>query len=305
MSTSTSVVNGVLIYILAFSALFFFLIVFFMIYFVIRYRKSRNPVPVEVRSSGILEVIWVLVPTLFALTMFLYGLTGFQFLRNAPADSILVKVHARQWSWLFEYGNGKKSPDLVAPLGKDVRCELTSDDVIHGFYVPAFRIQQDVVPGIKTQAWFNATTTGSYDILCSQYCGLKHSNMRALLIVVPPDQFNRWLKGENIQFPGKVQSANMPRGQMLLLERGCLSCHSLDGGIMTGPTFKGLIGSKVRVKTAGKKRIITADENYIKDSIINPGSDIVDGFPNIMSSGRNILSDEEIEEIIEYMKGLK
>ncbi len=305
MSTSTSVVNGALIYILAFSVLFLFLIVFFMIYFAIRYRKSRNPVPVEVRSSNILEAIWVIVPTLLALTMFLYGLTGFRFLRSTPADSILVKVHARQWSWLFEYNNGKKSPDLVVPLGKDVRCDLTSDDVIHGFYVPAFRIQQDVVPGIKTQAWFNAVTTGSYDILCSQYCGLRHSDMRALLIVVPPDQFDSWLKGGNISLPGKVQTASMPDEQKLLIERGCMSCHSIDGSRMSGPTFLNLYGSKVRVRTAGKERTITADSNYIKESIINPGADIVDGYPNIMPPGKDILSDKEINEIIEYLKKLK
>jgi len=166
MATSTSVVNGALYYIVALSFLLFFLIVFFMIYFLIRYRKSRNPVPTEIPGNWKIEMIWVVVPTLIVMTMFLYGLTGFKFLRSVPGDSIPITVNARQWSWLFEYQNGKKSPDLVVPLGKDIRCDLVSADVIHGFYVPAFRIQMDTFPGIKTHVWFKATTAGSYDILC-------------------------------------------------------------------------------------------------------------------------------------------
>jgi cytochrome c oxidase subunit II len=305
MALSTSVVNGVLFYILAFTALLFFLIVFFMVLFLVRYRKSRNPVPVELKENNLIEAVWVIVPTLLALTMFLYGLTGFNFLRNAPKDSLIVKVHSRQWSWLFEYANGKKSPDLVVPLGKDIKCELTSADVIHGFYVPSFHIQQDALPGITTYAWFKATETGSHYILCSQYCGLKHSLMLANLIVVSPEQFYGWLSGKIVQFTGKSMLEGMPAGERLLYERGCISCNSLEGGSMAGPTLKGLFGSTVSVKTSGQVRTITADEVYIKNSILNPGADITEGFPNIMPSGRDVLSDKEIGEIIQYLKKLK
>jgi len=151
MATSTGIVDGALIYILALSVLLLFLIIFFMIYFLVRYRKSRNPVPSELPQSALLEVLWVVVPTLLVTTMFVYGLTGFRFLRSAPAGSLSVKVHARQWSWLFEYDDGRKSPDLIVPLGQNVRCELTSADVIHGFYIPAFRIQQVHGPGIDRE----------------------------------------------------------------------------------------------------------------------------------------------------------
>jgi cytochrome c oxidase subunit II len=214
-------------------------------------------------------------------------------------------VHSRQWSWIFEYENHRKSPDLVVPMGKNIRCFLVSDDVIHGFYIPAFRIQQDTVPGIKTQVWFNATTTGNYDILCAQYCGLRHSSMLARLIVVQPDKFDAWMKGENINFPDKFQSEEMPVGEKLLFERGCISCHSLGGGLMAGPTFKGIYGSTSRVKTAGRMRDVTVDDKYLIDSIINPGLDVVDGFPNTMPSGRDVLTDQEINEIIAYLKTLK
>jgi cytochrome c oxidase subunit 2 len=305
MATSTSVVNGAFIYILAFSFLLLFLIVFFMLFFLVRYRASRNPVAEELPESNLIEVIWVVVPTLLALTMFLYGLTGFQFLRKAPSGSYVIKVHSRQWSWIFEYPGGKKSADMVVPLGKNIKCELMSSDVIHGFYVPAFRIQQNTVPGIKTFVWFKATSTGSYYILCSQYCGLKHSLMMAKLIVVPPDQFDKWLRGEKIQLPEKESALNLPTGESLLLERGCVACHSLEGGAMVGPTFKGLLGSQVRVKTSGRVRVVMADENYIRQSVLSPSADIVDGYPNTMPSGRDILTDKEIQEIIQYLKTLQ
>jgi cytochrome c oxidase subunit II len=306
MSTSTVVVNGSLIYILAFAALLFFLIVFFMIYFLIRYRHARNPVPSEFTGkTGFLEAGFITASLILVLTMFVYGLTGFNFLRNTPSNSLVVKVNARQWSWLFEYQNQKKSPVLVVPLGKNIKCDLSSADVIHGFYIPAFHIQQDTMPGLATQAWFRATTTGSYDIFCSQYCGLRHSEMTTKLIVVTQNQFDEWVSGETIAFPGESASRERSEGEKLLSNRGCLSCHSLGGEKMVGPTFKGLFGSKVRVITNGKTREVVADENYVRASITNPGADIADGYANIMPSGRDILTDDEINDIIDYLRTLR
>jgi cytochrome c oxidase subunit II len=305
MSTSTGIVNEALIYILAISALLLFLITFFMIYFAVRYRKSRNPVPVELHESRLIEAIWIIVPTLLVTTMFVYGLTGFLFLRAVPADSIAVKVHARQWSWLFEYDDGKKSPDLVVPLGKNVSCELISADVIHGFYIPSFRIQQDAVPGLRSRVWFNASTLGSSYILCSQYCGRMHSAMIANLYVVPQDQYEAWRKGKHIQFSGNNLLADMPAGQALLFERGCISCHSLTGTPMVGPSLKGVFGSSVPVMSGGVQRQVTADSAYIRESILNPAADVVVGFPNTMPPGRAVLSDQEIGEIVKYLKVLR
>ncbi len=305
MATSTQIINGPLIYILAFSALLFFINIFLMIFFLVRYRRSKHPVAQELKNSWLLEAAWVIVPTFFVITMFIYGLTSFSFLRKAPPDSIVIKVNARQWSWLFIYGNGKKSPDLVIPAGKDIKLVLTSADVIHGFYVPAFRIQQDTVPGIKTEVWFNATTLGNYDIYCAQYCGLKHSSMLAKLYVTSQDQYESWLKGGKVQFSGKIETAQMIPGQNLLIERGCISCHTFEGQSALGPTFKGLYGSRVKVITNGVVHDVTADDTYIRDSIVTPGKDIVAGYRNSMPSGRDVLSDSEIKKIIEYLKTIK
>jgi cytochrome c oxidase subunit II len=305
VSTSTVVVNGALIYILAFTALLFFLIIFFMIYFLVRYRKSRNPVPENIKGNNLLEALWVIVPTLLAMTFFIYGLTGFNFLRTVPAGSLKIKVHARQWSWLFEYSNGKKSPELIVPIGRNIECDLDTADVIHGFYVPAFRVQQDIIPLIPTRVWFNAIETGSYDIFCSQYCGLKHSAMTAKLIAVIPEQFDSWLAGKNINIAVSSLPASMPAGQRLILERGCASCHSLDGSRLAGPTFKSLYGSTVDVVSEGVQKRVTADTNYIRESILSPGKDVVAGYPNIMPSGKDILSDKEINEIINTIQKMK
>jgi cytochrome c oxidase subunit 2 len=305
MSTSAVVVNGSLIYILAIAVLCFILILFFMVYFLVRYRHARNPVPEEIPGNPILETIWVVVPTIIMLTMFYYGLTGFNFLRRSPANSLNVKVHSRQWSWLFEYENGKKSPDLVIPLGRNIRCELTSDDVIHGFYIPAFRIQQDALPGFKTAVWFNSTATGTYDILCSQYCGLHHSAMLAKLVVVTPDDFDEWLAGKSPALPGRAQKRGMPAGYDLFTQRGCLSCHSIEGVPMTGPPLNGIFGRKVRVITDGKLREITADEEYLMKHIMEPGKDVAEGYPNIMPSGTNVMSKQEISEVVKYLESLK
>src|SRR4030043_1063759 len=189
---SGEVVDQVFFYSLAITIFLFGLITFLMVYFVIRYRKKRNPQPVDLHENIWLEIIWTVVPTLLVLTMFYYGLTGFNFLKKVPVEAMKVKVIARQWSWLFEYENGVKSPELKVPVGKPVKLSLTSQDVIHGFYAPAFRIKQDVVPGMTNTLWFQPTEVGIFDVFCTQYCGLQHANMVTKIVVLPIEEFNQW-----------------------------------------------------------------------------------------------------------------
>jgi cytochrome c oxidase subunit 2 len=198
-ATTIGAVDESLYYIAAVAFLLFFGIVFFLVYFAVRYRASRNPVPTEMHGNNMLEILWVVLPTLVALSMFLYGLTGYNFLRHSPAGALEVTVHARQWSWSFEYPDGKRTPELVVPAGRDVKLTVTSDDVIHGFYLPGYRIQVDAVPGMKTYAWFKASRIGVFDILCTVYCGVDHSGMLAKLHVLAQADYDGWLAGAKLQ----------------------------------------------------------------------------------------------------------
>jgi len=298
---SGEVVDRVFLYILVVTVFLLSLITFLMVYFVIRYQKRRNPQPVDIHENIWLEIVWTIVPTLLVLTMFFYGLTGFNFLKRAPEGAMKVKVIARQWSWLFEYENGMRSAELRVPIGKPVNLSLTSEDVIHGFYAPAFRIKQDVVPGMVNHLWFQPTQVGSFDVLCTQYCGLQHAKMATQIVVLPEDEFNQWYQKGKEEKEAKAPA----RGIQLFQEKGCQACHSVDGTPLVGPTVKGLFGKTVTVITDGKERQVVANEDYLKRSLMEPNADVVKGFPPIMPSQKGLITDEELEGIITYIKELK
>lgn len=195
-------VDDVFLYIIGFCVVLFLLIIFFTIFFVVRYRRGKNPSPADIGGNWKLELVWIAASVVIALSMFYYGLVGFRVLRNAPSGSMNVQVTGEQWDWEFTYDNGKTSTDLVVPLGRDIALTMTTPDVIHGFFAPAYRIKQDIVPGMKNHVWFKAETLGSTDILCTQYCGEEHSKMLAKIAVVSQADFDIWYKGGNITIPG-------------------------------------------------------------------------------------------------------
>lgn len=297
---SGEVVDQVFFFILAITIFLFALITFLMVYFVIRYRKKRNPQPTDVHENIWLEIIWTVVPILLVLTMFYYGLTGFNILKKAPVDAMKVKVIARQWSWLFEYENGTTSTELKVPLGKPVKLSLISQDVIHGFYAPAFRIKQDVVPGMTNTLWFQPTGEGTFDVFCTEYCGLHHATMMTKIVVLPVEEFNYWYqKGKE-----EIEAAKgKPRGAQLFQEKGCMACHSIDGSPKVGPTLKGLFGKIIIILRDGKEQNISADEAYLRKSLLEPNADVVKGYPPVMPLQK--MSEDEINELLQYMKELK
>jgi cytochrome c oxidase subunit 2 len=206
MYTSTSqAVDSTFIAIIALCILLFAGILFFTIFFLVRYRRSRNPHPVNLGGNWVLELVWIAVSTVLALAIFVYGLSSFTFLKAIPADSMTIHVTARQWSWLFTYDNGRKSTDMVVPQGRDIALVMETKDVIHGFFMPAYRVKQDIVPGMINRLWFKPTALGTADILCSQYCGEEHSKMLATVYVVAPDVYQKWVNGEDVEIPGLTE----------------------------------------------------------------------------------------------------
>src|SRR5512139_3947886 len=237
-----------------------------MIVFLIRYNSKRHPRSQEVKESVALEVVWTVVPVALVLVMSYFGWVDFEYVRNPPKNAMPVNVTARQWSRLFAYENGRKSELLRVPGCIPVKLILTSEDVIHSLYIPAYRIKEDCVPGMKTHLWFSARELGSYDIFCTEYCGVAHSHMRSHVVVMTDDDFDKW-------YTATEAGGLAEKGLTILKEKGCLGCHSIDGSQKIGPTLKGTFGKKVRVLTDGKEREVTADEEYLKMSILRPAAD--------------------------------
>jgi len=295
-SNTSGKVDSAFLFIVSICIALLVMVTFAMILFLFKYNKKKHPRGEEVKESTALEIVWTVVPTILVLLMFYYGWVDFRYIRNPPANAMKVDVIAREWSWHFKYDNGKEAGVLRVPINKPVELIMTSEDVIHSLFIPAFRIKEDCVPGMKTHLWFNADEAGTYDIFCTEYCGVGHSHMLSKVIVMPVSDFESW-------YQAKEAAPPVGGGQQLLETKGCLGCHTTDGSPKVGPTFKGLYGSKVTVLTNGKERIILADDAYIKQSILHPDADIVKGFPAVMP----ILpvTDKELQEIIAYMKTLK
>jgi len=225
------------------------------------------------------------------LVMFYYGWAGFKVMRDIPDDAMHVTVKAQMWSWVFEYENGKQSTELIVPTGRSVALDLESIDVIHSFFVPAFRLKEDCVPGRHNKAWFKSIRDGEYNIFCAEYCGERHSAMLSLVKSIPAAEFDKWLGVD----------AGPASGTQLLTIKGCTACHSLDGTKLVGPTFKGV----ETVLTDDVAREIVVDEEYIRRSMFEPNADVVEGYQAIMPPQGTLVSDDEMDAIIEVLKGLK
>ena len=302
--------DAVFFYVFGLSVAFLIFITVLMIYFVVRYSKKRHPVAEQIEGHVGLEIVWTAIPLVLFLSIFYYGWTNYEYMSQAPRDAMAIKVTARQWSWSFEYPNGKQTKVLFAPLGKPMKMEVRSADVVHGFFIPSFRLKIDAVPARTNTTWFQATKPGSYDIECTVICGVDHSLMLSKVIVVPEDEFKAWyFGGEDAPEPGKAlpkEAKPTPKdlapGLEVLTAKGCLECHSVDGKPMVGPTLKGIYGKEQQVIIAGVPKTIIVDDAFLRRVITNPTDVEVRGYPPAMPE--TPLTEQELSEVIRYIKTL-
>ena len=300
--------DAVFLYVFALSAAVLVAITVVMVWFVIRYRRSRNPVASQIEGHAALEATWTLLPLVIFLAIFYYGWTAYDYMSRAPRDAMVVRVTARQWTWSFAYPNGKQTAVLYAPINRPMKVEVRSVDVIHGFFVPAFRIKVDALPTQTNTTWFQATSLGTFDILCTVLCGVNHSQMLSAVVVVTEEEFRAWyFGGEDAPEPGAPPRAAGavadPPGLRLLREKDCLDCHSLDGEAMVCPTFKGILGREQVVVTAGEARTVVVDEAWLRAGITEPERDIVRGYPPEMP--RVPLTAEELDAMVSFLKTVR
>lgn len=301
-SSYASGVDSVFNFIFWVSAFFFVLVVALMLFFVVRYRYRKGKTQPKVASHNTpLEVVWTIIPTIIVIIIFYLGHRAYVRMTVVPPGTTdQIDVWASMWNWQFTYQpSGFSSDELHLPLNVPVRLLLHSNDVIHGFFIPDFRIKKDVVPGRTNEVWIRATEVGTYDLYCSQFCGTRHSEMRAKVVVQDPDEFNRWLQ-QQISAEANLNPVEM--GRNLYHRRSCAQCHSIDGTRITGPTFKDLYGSTQHF-TDGSSAVV--DDPYIRHFVRNPQQRIPVGYDPVMTAfGTDVLSEKDLDGIIAFMKSI-
>lgn len=283
------------------SAFFFVLIVTAMVVFVVRYRRrSEHDRTSAVDHSTTLEVAWTVIPFALVIVLFVVGFRGYVNAAVSPAEAFEIKVTAEKWRWLFSYPGGQTTMnELKVPVGKPVRLVMSSKDVVHSLFIPEFRIKQDVVPGTYTSLWFEATAPTRTVLLCTEYCGAAHSDMLASVHALPEAELEAWLDrgGDEALAANPVEA-----GQKLFTSSSCAGCHSTDGSPSTGPTLKGVFGHDVALASGQK---VKAEENYLRESILDPAAKVVAGFQPVMPTYQGLLTEKQLDALVAYIKTLR
>ena len=297
-STFSWKVDALYFYLSGVTLFFSLLISTILIFFVIRYRR-RTPfeIPRPVAGSHKLETLWTIIPFIIAMTMFAWGAQVYFEQYKTPANAVEVYVVAKQWMWKLQHATGQREINqLHVPVGRKIKLIMTSEDVIHDFFVPAFRTKTDVLPGKYTTLWFEATTPGTYHLFCAEYCGMNHSGMIGSVIVMEPREFDNWLSGNT----GSTTPA--VAGQELYQTLGCASCHGANGEGGRGPTLVGVFGKRAALQTGDS---VLVDEGYVRESIINPQVKLVAGFGPIMPTFQGQISEDQLVQLVAYIKSLQ
>jgi cytochrome c oxidase subunit 2 len=293
-STAAGNVDALFIFLLIVSGMMTLLIFVAIVYFAARYRNRRGVLAEQIEGSTPLELTWSIIPFFVFMVIFAWGAVVYFKSRTPPRDSTEVYVVAKQWMWKLEHAEGQREiNELHVPVGRNVKLIMTSQDAIHSFFVPAFRMKQDVLPGRYSVAWFRATKPGTYHLFCAEYCGTLHSGMIGSIVVMEPAQFEAWMSGGT---SGPLSAT----GEKIFAELGCATCHRTDTQ-GRGPNLMGIFGKPVLLQDG---RTVTADENYIRESILDPGAKVVNGFKPVMPTFQGLISEEQLNALVAYVKSI-
>jgi len=295
-STFAGQVDNLYFFLVGLTVFFTVLVAALSVFFAVRYRRRQaNEVPEEIHGSAILETLWIAVPFVLAMVLFVWGTSVFFTIYRTPVNAMEIYVVAKQWMWKFQHPDGQREiNELHVPVGRKVKLVMTTEDVIHSFYVPAFRFKADAVPGRYTYAWFEATKPGRYHLFCAEYCGTSHSSMGGWVVALEPQDYQAWLSGS----AGGASLASL--GQKLFQNLACASCHLSDGQ-GRGPALEGAFGKAVQLEGG---QSVPVDEAYLRESILNPRAKIVERYQPIMPTFQGLVSEEQLLQLVEYIKSI-
>lgn len=295
-STTAPQVDALYWFLVAVSAFFGLLIAALVVTFALKFqRRSEDERPPAILGSVALELTWSLIPLGIVLVVFFWSTQVFFAVNRIPQNAMDVWVVGKRWMWKVQHVTGQREiNELHVPVGQPVKLTLTSEDTIHSFYVPAFRIKKDALPGRYTTAWFEATKPGRYHLFCAEYCGTRHSGMIGTIIVLPPAEFQAWLSGATGDAPAVA-------GEKLFKDLACITCHRGDSGAR-GPDLAGLAGTTVKLTGGGTA---LADESYLRESIVTPSAKVVEGYQPIMPTFQGLVSEEQLLQLVAYVQSLK
>jgi len=296
-STMASRVDALYFFLVGLALFFSLLIAGLIVYYAIRYkRRSDTSVGAAIHGGLVLELTWTIIPFIIVMIIFVWGASVFFAMARPPSETIDIYVVGKQWMWKFQHLDGQREIDeLHVPVGRAVRLIMTSEDVIHDVFVPAFRVKADVIPGRYTNIWFQATKPGRYHLFCAEYCGTKHSGMIGEVVVMDATEYQAWLSG------GGPEGSLAEGGAKLFASLACNTCHRPDAQ-GRGPVLEGLFGKTVTLQGGGTA---TVDEAYVRESILNPSAKVAAGFQPIMPTFQGLVTEEQLLELIEYVKSLQ
>lgn len=302
-SPSSSVageVDALFNFILWGGVVFLAIVVFTIALFSIKYRRRGRVGLTSGKDNSLsLEITWTVIPTILILVVFFWGFKSYMRMNIVPADAIEIKVTGQKWFWSFDYPGGANAVnELVVPVNKPIKLLMSSVDVIHSFFVPNFRVKMDVLPNRYTVTWFKALYTGEYDLYCTEFCGTGHSDMLGKVIVVSDSAYAAWLDASSTMGEGLTP---VEFGAQLYQRKACVTCHTLDGSRKDGPSFLNRFGTQALMSDGSR---VLVDENYLRESILDPRTKVANGYQAIMPTFQGILKPQQVDALIAFIKSI-